>query len=295
MKHIFLFLLLTLFIAAPSVSQIDSHFGYIDENEIAQFAKPLVTSLGIAMNTGAFHTAHIPSLFGFSIGVRGMIMMIPDNQKTFMPAIPAGYKSATGTNETATFYGTDGGIYSGPGGFITYPNGVNESTLPFVFPQATFSLLGTELLLRYVPLNIKETKINLFGIGLKHSISRYIPLCPVDIAVQVLYNNFNVENLVTSTHLAFSGQVSKTFAVVTAYGGVQYESSKLKFDYNIKGDPTSANPLLQTDRKVSADVTGDNSMRLTVGGALSLGFFVLNADYSVGSQPVASAGITFEF
>jgi hypothetical protein len=295
MKKLSLILLLAFLCSHASFSQVDNHFSAIDENEIQQFAKPLVTSLGIAMNTGAFHTAHVPTFFGFSIGVQGMIMFIPDKQKTFTPNLLAGYQSVNGTTQTATFYGTNGGIYLGPKGFITYPNGVDQSTLPFLFPQATVSMMGTELLLRYVPLKVKDTKIDLFGIGLKHSISQYIPFCPVDIAAQVLYNNFKVQDLVTSTHLAFSGQVSKTFAVFTAYGGLQYEKSKLNFNYNIKGDPTNANPLLQTDRKVSADVTGDNKIRMTVGGTLKLGFFLVNADYSLGSQPVGSAGITFEF
>ncbi|MCX6150765.1 MAG: hypothetical protein NTX22_09595 [Ignavibacteriales bacterium] len=295
MKKISLVIFLSLLFTKTLFSQVDDHFGYIDENEIKQFGKPLVTSLGIAMNTGAFHSASIPKIFGFSIGIRGMIMMIPDKQKTFMPNLPDGYKSTTGKDETATFFGNEGGIYSGPGGFITYPNGINESTIPFIFPQATVSFMGTELLLRYVPLKIKDTKIDLIGVGLKHSISQYIPLLPVDIAVQVLYNNFSVQDLVTSTHFAFSGQVSKTFSMFTLYGGLQYESSKLKFEYNIKGDPKSANPLLQKDRKVSADVDGDNSVRLTVGGTFSLAFLVINADYSLGSQSVASAGLTFEF
>lgn len=295
MKKIVPVFLLALLFSIPLAAQIDDRFGYIDEKEIQQYGKPLVTALGTALNTGSMHTARVPRLFGFSIGIKAMVMIIPDKQKTFTPNLPAGYQSVTGSKETATFFGDQGGIYLGPGGFYTYPNGISESNLPFAFPQATVSMMGTELLVRYAPLKIKDKNITLFGLGLKHSISQYIPFCPVDLAVQAFYNKLSADNLFSSKHFAVNGQVSKTFGLVTAYGALQYESSKVNFDYSIKGDPTSANPLLQSDRNVTADVTGDNTMRLTVGGTLSLGFFLVNADYSVGSQSAASAGITFEF
>jgi len=292
MKKIALALVVVLFSANPVRSQVDN-FDYIDANAVKEFGKPLVTSLGSALNSGAFHSAKVSKLFGFSIGVKGMMMMIPDEQKTFTPALPPGYQSVTADNSTATIFGDAGGVYAGPLGFVTYPNGLNQSSIPFVVPQATLSLLGTEVLVRYVPLNLKDTKLKLFGIGVKHSISQYIPLIPVDVAVQVLYNKLDVNDLLTSTHLAFNGQVSKTFAIVTLYGGVQYEKSKVTFDYTTKADPE--NPLLSTPTNVSAEVDGDNKMRMTVGATLGLGFFVLNADYSLGSQAVASAGLTFEF
>jgi hypothetical protein len=294
MKKIVLFMFLALLWTKPALSQIDN-FDYIDENAVKQFGKPLVTAIGAAMNSGSYHTAHIPKLFGFSIGVKGMMMFIPDDQKTFTPDLPTGYKSITGDNSTATIFGDLGTIYTGPFGYYTYPNGLNQSSVPFVMPQATLSLMGTELLVRYVPLNLKKTKINLFGIGLRHSVSQYIPFCPVDLAVQVLYNKLDVDNLFTSTHLAFNAEVSKTFAILTLYGGVQSEKSKVSFGYTTTADPTSPNPLLQTARTVSADVEGDNKIRMTAGFALGLGIFVLNADYSLGSQAVASAGLTFEF
>jgi len=295
MKKISTLLLILILAAKPSFTQVDDKFSILDENEVKKFGKPLVTALGIGMNTGAFHTAKISKLFGFSIGVQTMMIFIPDDQKTFTPSLPSGYVSANGVEETATIFGDKGGVYSGPNGMITYPNGITETSLPLVFPQATVSLLGTELLLRYVPLKIEDKSITLFGVGVKHSISQYIPLVPLDFAVQILYNKFDVEDLISSSHLAFSAQASKTFGLFTAYGGLQYESSKLTFDYTIKGDPSSGNPLLQKDRKISAEVEGDNSVRLTVGGAVSLAFLVINVDYSLGSQSVASAGLNFEF
>ncbi|HLP18367.1 MAG TPA: DUF6588 family protein [Bacteroidota bacterium] len=298
MKKFLLLVVLAALAVKPSFSQVDNKFDYIDEKAINAFAQPLVTSLGVAMNSASYHSAHIPSTFGFSIGVRAMVMFIPDDQKTFTPDLPAGYKSVSGSNATATFLGSDGAIYSGPNGFLTYPSGINQSNLPFAFPQATVSLLGTEVLVRYAPLKIKsddgaETKITLFGLGLRHSISRYIPFCPVDIAVQVLYNKFEIGDLASSKNMAYGAQVSKTFGLLSLYGGLQFEKSNVNFDYTTKVDPE--NPLLQSPKHVTADIDGNNKTRLTVGTSLSLGVLMLNADYSLGSQAVASAGLTFEF
>lgn len=295
MKRILTAFLAVFILSSVSLSQADDKFSFLDENEVKEFGKPLVTALGIGMNTGAYHTAYVPADFQFSIGVKAMYMFIPDDQLTFTPKLPAGYTSLKADDKTATIFGDQGGIYAGPGGIIAYPNGINEQQIPILFPQATISYAGTELLFRYVPLKISSRDVNLFGIGLKHSLSQYISEPAFDVALQVMYNNFNIQNLVKSNHMAFSGQVSRAFGLFTAYSGLQYESSTLKFEYDIKGDPSSGNPMLRQDRKASAEVTGDNHLRFTLGGALKLAFIVLNADFSLGSQNVGSAGLIFQF
>jgi|WetSurMetagenome_2_1015567.scaffolds.fasta_scaffold239893_2 hypothetical protein len=286
---------LIMLISKITFSQVDDRFSFLGASSIKEFGKPLVTSFGIAMNTGSFHSASISRTFGFSIGIKGMMIFVPDDQKTFTPNLPAGYKSVSDNDATATFFGDEGGIYVGPQGLITYPSGINESSIPMVFPQATFSFMGNELLLRFVTIPVKNENVTLFGVGFKHSISQYIPFSPLDIAVQVLYDNFTYGNTVKSTNLAFNAEASKTFGIFTAYGSLQYETSKLKFEYDIKQDVNSGDPEIVNGGKVSVEVEGDNKMRFTVGGALSLGVLVLNLDYSVGSQSVASTGLTFEF
>jgi hypothetical protein len=296
MKKIIAALFLITLVSKINYSQVDDRFSFLGKSTIEGFGKPLVTSFGIAMNSGSYHTAHIPKTFGFSIGIKGMMIFVPNDQKTFKPTLPAGYRPVDEKSEqTATFFGGEGGIYVGPQGLITYPSGISESSVPMVFPQATLSFMGNELLLRFVTIPVENDNVTLFGIGFKHSISQYIPLSPLDIAVQVLYDNFTYGNIVKSTNLAFNAQASKSFGLFTLYGGLQYESSNLKFEYDIKQDINSGDPEIVKGGKVSVEVEGDNKMRFTVGGALGLGFLVLNADYSLGSQSVASAGLTFEF
>lgn len=290
MKKYLLMLLCLLFYSSNTFSQVEDRFTFLNESEVGKFTKPLATTIGTALNSGAFHSAHVAKLFGFSLSFKGMMVMIPSDQKTFNPTLPAGYNA---DKSTATIYGEkDGGsLYGGPNGYIAYPGGIGESNIPLLFPQASISMLGTEAMVRYMPnLKVGETEVSLFGVGLKHSVSQYFILLPVDIAVQVLYNSFKVKDLVDVSNIAFNAHVSKSFGLFTAYGGIQYESTKFDLSYTFKGNSSDIK-----SREIKASVDGDNNIRMTVGAAVKLAIFVLNADYSLGSQSTLTGGLTFEF
>ncbi len=293
MKKTVVLFCLSLLIAKPAYSQQDQ-FSALSESEVSNFAQPLATTLGTGLNSGGFYTAHIPSFFGMSISLRGMIISIPSSQMTFTPNLPAGYKA---DQPTPTFWGDKNGtIYTGPDGYITYPGGIDQKSVPFGVPQVTGSFMGTEVLIRYLPsIKVGDKNINYFGFGIRHSISQYIPLIPVDVAVQFLYNKLTVTDVISASTLAFNGEVSKTFGIFTAYGGLQYESSKFDLSYTIKGDPNSGDPALRQDRDVKASVNGKDNFRVIIGGSLKAGFLVINADYNITNQPVISGGLSFEF
>jgi hypothetical protein len=292
MKKIFT-LVIAFSLSIPGFAQLEDRFGFLNQSEVEKYVQPLGTSLGMAFNSASYYSAKVPDLFGFSISFRGMFIIIPDADKTFTPEIDVpGYSTET---PTATVYGGEGTAYYGPDGYIPYPPGIDRSTLPFALPQVSVSLMGTEVMLRYLP-SIQlgdEEDLSMFGFGIKHNISRYIPLVPVDIAVQFLYNNLEVTNVMNLTAYAFNAHASKTFGVFTAYGGLQYETSSFDIEYTYT-DPSGLNPNLN-GTKIKADIEGDNNFRFTFGGALKLAVIVINADLGIGSQLVASSGLTFEF
>jgi hypothetical protein len=155
--------------------------------------------------------------------------------------------------------------------------------------------MGTELMLRYLPsISLSDDEeLSMFGIGLKHGISRYIPLSPVDISVQFLYNTLEITGVMDISAFAFNAHASKSFSLFTLYGGLQYESSTFDLQYTFT-DPSNLDPIKKgTEIKVSID--GDNNFRGTLGGSLKLAVIVLNIDYSLGTQSVLSGGLTFEF
>lgn len=295
MKKCLLFTFCSLLLASYTYAQVQDRFSFLNSTEVGKFTKPLATTIGTALNSGSYHSASVSKLFGFSLSFKGMMVMIPSDQKTFNPSLPAGY---TADKSTSTIYGekAGGGIYAGPNGYITYPGGIGEDNIPVVFPQASVSMLGTEVMLRYMPkIKVGETDVSLFGVGLKHSISQYFILLPVDIAVQVLYNSFNVKNLMDVSNIAFNAHVSRSFGPASIYGGIQYESTKFDLSYTIKGDPKSGDPAVRKNIDIKTSVDGDNNIRMTVGAAVKLAIFVINADYSLGSQSTLTGGLTFEF
>ena len=292
MKKYFCLFILSFLLAQPSFSQQDQ-FNSFSEVNIRGFARPFVTSLGEGLNSGGFYTANIPKTLGFSISFRAMYIFIPNDQLTFTPNLPAGY---TATEPTATFWGSNAAIYSGPNGYITNADGINQSGTPFAIPQITGSFMGTELLIRYLPkISVGNEDLNFFGIGVRHNISQYIPLIPVDLAVQFLYNKLTVSNLIDANSIAFNGEVSKTFGMLTAYGGLQYESTKFDLSYTLEGDPTSADPSLRQTRDIKASINGKNNFRVIFGASVKLALVVLNVDYNLSSQSILTGGLSFEF
>lgn len=293
MKRLLTFFSLLLCVSGLTFSQWEDRFGKINETNVKLYATPFATAFGTAMNSAAFHSAYVSDLFGFSISFNGMYIMVPDDQLTFTPELPEGYTAST---KTATIFGGKGTAYAGPGGYITTPPGLDVQKIPMAMPQITLSLLGTEALIRFIPdIDVGGKKLGLLGIGVKHSISRYIPLIPVDVAVQVLYNKFKITDLMDVKNFAFNAHASKTLGILTPYFGLQFESTKMDLTYEIKGDPLSGDPSLRQDRKVSLTLDGDNSFRAVLGASLKLTVIVINADVSLGSQTVLGGGLSFEF
>jgi hypothetical protein len=235
-----------------------------------------------------------------------MYTTISSSQQSFSPNPQVlGYNNL---GETATFFGDEGGVYLGPEGFITYPFGFNLSNVPSAIYQISGSMFGTELMVRFFPkLKLQDVETNFWGVGLKHSISSWVPGSPVDIAIQVLYNNFNIKNgdvqtdgianedyiKSSSNNFAINAHVSKTFdGMFIVYGGLQYESTGMDVDYYFK-DPNDVYPTLR-DKVHSIDVTGDNNFRLTAGGAVKLAVVVFNLDLNITKQFTITGGLSLE-
>ncbi len=292
MKKILLFLVISLFLSAPVFSQVEDRFSFLNQSEITDYAKPFGTSLGMAFNSASYHTAKVADFFGFSIGFEGMMILIPDDQRTFTPSIE-GYNV---DHPAQTIYGNNQSTsYYGPDGYKIYPPGIDRSWVPAVLPQISASFMGSEVMIRYLPsISLgNDEDLSMFGIGLKHNISRYIPLSPVDISVQFLYNSLKITGVMDITAYAFNAHASKSFGLLTVYGGLQYESSTFDLDYTFT-DPSDPSPT-KSGKEIKVSIDGDNNFRATIGTSVKLAVIVLNVDYSLGVQSVLCGGLTFEF
>ena len=136
------------------------------------------------------------------------------------------------------------------------------------------------------PLNLDDDlgDISLWGLGLKHSISQYIPkkpsLFPLDIAVQGFYQNINIADIVKGNSFAINAHASKNLLLMTVYGGIGYEHSNFTVEYEHNGN------------KQKLNMSAENTIRPTVGASVGfLGILRLHADYSFTKTPVFNFGV----
>jgi len=230
-----------------------------------------------------------------------MWTIIPDDQKTFNPNPQLPGVEAAGP--TATMFGNKASYYLGSNGFYAYPTGLALSAVPSGIFQFAGSMFNTELMIRFFPeVKFDNSKLGLIGFGIKHDISRFFPGIPVDVAVQILINNFNFEyddgdefnyTKVTSSNFAFNVHASKSFSALTVYGGLQYESTSLDASYFFE----DANYYYPETGHQKQDITvdGDNNFRLTFGGAFKFAAFVIHADVNLTKFTTYTTGLSLDF
>jgi len=252
------------------------------------YLQPLGDAFCANLNSGLFHSAHI-STMGVHLGLDLVAAdaLIGREQKTFRsytedPFYPASshrVPTVFGKNEPLT---VDGGA----GTAFTFPGGFEVDQLPLLVPQLSIgSLFGTELCFRYFAYQLDKEigDLSLIGIGVRHSISQYLPLLPVDIAAAYFHQNFSLGDVVEARTDYIGIQVSRSLSVLTVYGGAGYENASMSISYE-RGEGDDRD-------KVTFDISGQNSMRLTIGAALRLAVFRLHADYNLAAQSVFSVGL----
>ena len=293
MKKLFTLFIFVTFLSNSIYPQLEDRIKQLTPSEAAKYATPLSTAMGTYFNSGAYYTADVPTTFGFRFSIIGMYIFVPDDQLKFTPTI----EGITNPEQTATAFGDEGGIYLAPNGYIVYPPGINVSSFPAGIPQLGFSMLNTELMVRFFPkVKIEQVEAQFWGLGIKHSFGKYIPGLPVDLAAQILINNFSIEHTnvkIDSKNFAFNVHASKSFNLLTVYGGLQYENTSTDLEY-LLSDPDNKFPEFGNNQRVSTTADGDNNFRFNFGAAIKLAFLVINADYNFGSQNVLSGGVSLE-
>jgi hypothetical protein len=260
---------------------------------VAGYIQPVADLFGADMHAGYYHNAWIAES-GFSLGFDIIVMgsIVDDAQKYYTANAPAGFTPTT--FKTATIFGGKGtSVTNSNNAALEYKGSdgiVNTSIFPLAVPQIRIgSLYGSDLTFRFVAIpNIGDSKfpkITLWGAGLRHSISQYIPNCPVDIATGVYFNSFKIGDLMDFKGFAVNAQASKAVKIIILYGGLAYESSKMDLTYN------TTDPNVPADVNVTLD--GSNKFRATIGVGLNLGIFKVFADANFGSVTNYSAGIGF--
>ncbi len=179
--------------------------------------------------------------------------------------------------------------------FNVLPGLYDGSIAPLAVPQLGIgSLAGTDLIVRYLPRVSDENygHLQFVGIGLRHSVDRYIPGLPFRIAghfmmQRLLITNTASEEILTTSSIAAGVAISKTFVFLTLYAGIQTEETTVNVDYTF-GDELSE----IEGEKISFELTGDTTLRGMAGASLKLGPFLVNVEASQGNhRTVLAAGV----
>ncbi len=291
---VFLVLIIVLAGTVPKAyCQLDDAIKELTGENTKGYLQPFVNTFANNINAGIYHTAKIPTIgFHFYIGLVAMGTTISDDDLVYMGVPPEPYPQDP--VETATVFGEEGAIVEGPQGVkYRFQDGqLTGDFIPFAVPQVELgSLFGTVARLRFfsaqIPGDAGEDigKIKLLGYGLQHSLSQYIPLCPIDLSAGVFYQTFDIGDIMKSKALSYGIQASKSLAILTLYGGAAMESTTMDVSYTYEGEGT--------EEEIALELKGDTKFRFQVGAALRLAILVLHGQVNIGNQMTYAVGVGF--
>ncbi|MFH1861718.1 MAG: DUF6588 family protein [bacterium] len=190
------------------------------EAQIEEAAKPIVEAFGTGVSGGIYHTAGTHGVLGFDLGVRVMMVFVPDGKSDILDSA--------------------------------------EVTLfPVPVVQGSIGLpLDAELMLRGFAINFEDESISLIGVGLKKN---FKPLLPIpgfpNLSAMVAYHRFKGSDIMTSNHLALAVIVSKKFMIIEPYAGIGMQRTSMNFKYTYV-DPNL--PPVEIDTTIKASTANFN-------------------------------------
>lgn len=298
---------------AESLVEKLENFGKVNGK---QYIRPWVTSFGTSLNTGLYQSAKVLPPFLFGVTLNSMLAFVPEEDKTFTVYSPTfDYEGTTyylyneEEQESATVFGDKGALFTlndeipesivGDGYDLKMPNGGNLTAIPLLVPQVSVGLpAGNELLLRVFP-KVQISKdigeLYFYGAGIKHSISQYIPLVPIDLAVQAVYQQMGVGDIIEISSFAANAQISKKLLMWTLYGGLGYEKSNMSVKYDGTAYEVQDDELQYIPQKIEFDIEGENEYRMTAGIRYSIAILKIYADYTISKYNMLNIGLGLSF
>lgn len=177
--------------------------------------------------------------------------------------------------------------------FDLLPGLTGTPIAPLIVPHVGVgSIAGTDLVLRYLPrVGLGDYgSVGLVGVGVRHSVSQYLPLLPISLSGQIMWQKLSIEapeqdEIFAASAWAANVAVSKSLLLLTVYGGLQIERSSIDVNYTLLPNEP------QLSRSIAFGLRGDNAVRLIAGAAFGLGPFVVNIDGAIGNRIVVAAGV----
>ena len=300
------------------VDELGGALSSIGQQYADNYTQPVTDALGANLNAGLFRTAEVGGegivpVIDLYVGVAGMGALTSGSADSFAPEsetittddgrmLDVSYQP----DQVPTVFGEESSPgqavitdrASGTSETVRLPPGLlNTPIAPLAIPQiGAGTVFGTDAQVRFLP----ETSISdygsvsLFGLSVRHSLSQYIPLSPVNLAVQGTWQSLSLSGsdgsinsgeIVDASGWALNAQVSKSVPVapITFYGGLQYEQFGVDVGYTFQ---TSAGTST-----VSFEQDASNNVRALAGVSVTLAVIQVNVDYALASNNTVSAGV----
>lgn len=317
--------------------------GIEDANKLTQaYVNPAMKGFIHAMNNGWYHTAKVHKTLGLdlTVGASGAFISAADESFNFTdlqlsnlivshpsssPTL-AGGEVPTGDQVTLLIPANslpdlNDGVHPELTNSFTMPDGF-KSALPMnVVPAPPMAQLSiglpfkADLILRMGPkINLDETDIHLFGVGLKKEITHWfgpVKYTPLHVSLLGTYTQMGIstqiedsvegtnrELAITLNSYSIQAIASLNFPIINFYGGFGYSGGNSQVDmlgnYHLTyqtGLPSPNNTVTRTLTDPIEQQFTTSTFKTTVGTRLSLGFFKVFADYSIQEYNTVSAGV----
>jgi len=285
---------LALAIASPALAQLDANLGALTPQNVKGYLAPLPKALSTTLNMAEFQSASIPLAgINLTIGVHAMGVTFADKDRTYSPNDPAGFTSTAPVAAPTVIGDTASVTQPGQGGTALYhPGGLDISQFVIAVPQLTIgSVMGTKAVVRWIKFDQGDSelgKIDFLGIGLQHSLNRYIKGLPCDLAAGGMYQMFKLgkNKLIDTKALHVEVTASRKFAMFfQPYAAVGYDTFSMEANYN----QTVGSTTVATNVKFA----DENSFHGTLGLQFGLPFVKLNAQVDQAKETGAAIGLRF--
>jgi hypothetical protein len=291
---------------------------YLARENAESYIRPAAEGLGHALTSGFAETALSHRLFGFDLGIRVMAALPSEAAKTFMAIVPESieYRGFTfsdpyvpegGSLETPTVMGDETAVVLTPHGDyrtalvangehpgdynIYFPEGLSLPAVPFAVLQTSVGLpFDTEFTFRLVP-PVTPTEdfgtIRAYGFGLKHTVTRWLPRAPVDVAVFAGTQQFGVGDELKVRASTYGMIVSRALGPLTAFAHVRGADANVSIGYTIEN--YNDNPALPPEgTRIEFDTKVPSGMRAGGGLTLRIVGLALTGEYTAGPQNTVS-------
>ena len=322
MKKLILPITILLFGSQLKSQQLD----VITENDASNFLEayflPIGQSFGAGLNNGWYNTAKPHKLGGFDVTLTLNAVHVPSTMLVFDPNDIDNFSS---NSTTPTILGAGDGseiTYTNNGNSITFDmphqGSLKKNLIPVPMLNAGLGLVKeTEIDVRYLPTYDFDMgfggkgSVELWGIGIKHDLLQWIPVAgdaiPISLSVQAGHTKFNTSFSLENPDPSSSQNqdismdvnattvnliVSKKLLMLTAYGGIGYNSSVTTFNTETESFNLGVNgSSIQMNIPQEMKFESQNEMRTNIGLRVNLAFIAIQANHTFSKYPVTTVGV----